>query len=404
MDEKYILQGIRVVEAASMVLVPAVAAVMADFGAEVIKVEPPGGGDIHRYGHQLPGMPVSEIPYAFQVENRNKKSMVLNLKEEAGREILRDLIGKADVFVTNYRTTALEKLGMTYEDFRKINERLVYAYASGYGETGPEAGKPGYDMVCYWSRSGIEAQAFPIDGWLSGFPYGSGDRPTGMNLLTAVLLALLARERTGKGARVSTSLLASGAWANSTMISAALCGARFNEKVPRERAYNFTYIYYMPKDGRPFKLNIHDYAKGWAPFCRAVERTDLIDDPRFATIDVRVQHMAELIAIFDQEIAKHDLAHWVRAFNEHDIPFSPISGYDEIAADPQMAATDVFVEVDHPRFGSFRTVDSPFTVEGSEKVKAGPAPELGAHTRLILAEMGYPEEKIRTLFDRGVVS
>jgi crotonobetainyl-CoA:carnitine CoA-transferase CaiB-like acyl-CoA transferase len=132
MDEKHILQGIRIVEAGSMVLVPAVTAIMADFGAEIIKVEPPGGGDIHRYGHQLPGMPVSEIPYAFQAENRNKKSIVLNLKDEVGREILRELVMKADVFATNYRRPALTKLGMTYEDFRKINKRLIYAYASGY--------------------------------------------------------------------------------------------------------------------------------------------------------------------------------------------------------------------------------------------------------------------------------
>ena len=404
MDERYILNGIRVVEAASMVLIPAVSEMLADYGAEVIKVESPGGGDIHRYGHQLPGMPVSEIPYAFQADNRNKKSIVLDLKTEAGREILRALVTKADVFATNYRSQALEKLKMTYEDFKKINKRLIYAYATGYGEKGPEAGKPGYDMVCYWTRSAIEAQLFPVDGWLCGFPYGSGDRPTGMNLVVAVLLALLARERTGEGARVTTSLLASGAWANATMIGAALCGAQFNPKVPRERAYNFTYIHYMPKDGRPFKLNIHDYAKDWAPFCLAVGRPDLIDDPRFATIEVRVKNMPELIAIFDKIIAEQDLAYWTQAFNEHDIPFSPVSTYEDVAADEQMAATDVFVDVDHPRFGHFRTVDSPFTIEGSPKVKAGAAPELGEHTRQILAEMGHLEEKIQELFAKGVVS
>jgi crotonobetainyl-CoA:carnitine CoA-transferase CaiB-like acyl-CoA transferase len=188
------------------------------------------------------------------------------------------------------------------------------------------------------------------------------------------------------------------------MIQASLCGAQFNEKVPREKAYNFGYIHYLPKDGRPFKLNIHDYAKGWAPFCRAVGRPDLIDDPRFATIDIRVKHMEALIAIFDEAIAQHDLAYWVKELTEHDIPFSPISNYEEIAADRQMAATSVFVDVNHPRFGHFRTVDSPFTIDGSEKVKAGAAPELGEHTRLILAGMGYPEGKIQEFFDKGVVS
>ncbi len=402
--EEHILKGIRVIEAASMVLAPAVSAVLSDFGAEVIKVEPPGGGDIHRYGHQLPGMPTSEIPYTFQVENRNKKSLVLNIKDKAGREILLDLVRKADVFVTNYRTSALKKLGMTYEDFHKENAGLIYAHASGYGYKGPEADKPGYDMVSYWARSGFEDQVFPLEGWLSSIPYGSGDRPSGMNLLCAVLMALIARGKTGKGSKVTTTLLGSGAWSNGTMIQAALCGAEFHEKVPREKAYNFTYIYYRPKDGRPFKLNIHDHEKGWAPFCRAMGRPDLINDPRFATIDVRVGNMAELIAIFDGIIAQQDLAYWVRVLTEHDIPFSPIFNYADVAKDPQMDAAGVFVEVEHPRFGRFRTIDSPFTVEGSSKVKPGPAPALGEHTRQVLAQMGYPEEKIQELLRKGIVS
>ena len=145
-DRKHILDGLRVIEVDSMVFAPSAGAVMADFGAEVIKVEPQQG-DIHRYGHLLPGMPKSEIPYAFQVENRNKKSIALNLKMEEGRKILRDLVEKADVFLTNYRPSALRKLEMTYEDFREFNPRLIYAYGSGYGEEGPEANKPGYVFV-----------------------------------------------------------------------------------------------------------------------------------------------------------------------------------------------------------------------------------------------------------------
>ena len=404
MNMEPILKDIRVVEVASMVLVPAAACIMADFGAEVIKVEPPGGGDIHRLGHQVPGMPASEIPYAFQVENRNKKSMVLDLKEKEGLQILRELVRGADVFLTNYRATALKKLCITYEDLRDLNPRLIYAYASGYGEEGPEAGNPGYDAVSYWARSGIEPHIFPLDGWPGPFPYGSGDRPTGMNLLTAILMALISRSRTGKGTKVSTSLLASGAWANGTMIQARLCGAAFNEKVPRSKAFNFTYLHYLTKDGRPFKLNIHDYQKGWEPFCRAMGRPDLIDDPRFATIDVRVRHMEELIAIFDQIVGEHDMAYWSRVLQEHDIPFAFLPSYDEIGEDPQMAANRVFPDVDHPRFGCFRTVDSPFRIEGADKIKPVAAPELGEHTREVLSGMGYTEERIRDLIVRGIAS
>jgi formyl-CoA transferase len=401
-DGKHILDGLRVIEVDSMVFAPSAGVVMADFGAEVIKVEPQQG-DLHRYGHLLPGMPESEIPYAFQVENRNKKSIVLNLKMEEGRKILRDLVEKADVFLTNYRAPALKKLQMTYEDFRELNPRLIYAYGSGYGEEGPEANKPGYDMICYWARSGLEAQMFPMNDWLGPIPYGSGDRPSGMNLLISILLALYDRERTGKGARVSTSLLSSGAWSNSTMIQAQLCGARFHQRVPREQSYNFSYLYYLPSDGRPLKLNIHDQEKDWAPFCRAVGRPDLVDDPRFAKVEIRVQHMRELIAIFDEAFSKHDLSYWCKVLTEYDIPHSPIQSYEEIANDAQMAAANVFVEIDHPRFGRFRTIDSPVRIEGAEKVKPGAAPELGEHTRRVLESLGYSKEQIQDCLNRGVV-
>jgi formyl-CoA transferase len=292
---------------------------------------------------------------------------------------------------------------MTYEDFRELNPRLIYAYGSGYGEEGPEANKPGYDMVCYWARSGLEAQMFPLNDWLGPIPYGSGDRPSGMNLLISILLALYDRERTGQGARVSTSLLSSGAWSNSTMIQAQLCGARFHQRVPREQSYNYAYIYYLAGDGRPLKLNIHDQEKDWAPFCRAVGRPDLVDDPRFAKIEIRVQHMRELIAIFDEAFSKHDLSYWCKVLTEYDIPHSPIQSYEEIAKDVQMAAANVFVEIDHPRFGRFRTIDSPVRIEGAEKVKPGAAPELGEHTRRVLESLGYSREQIQDCLKRGVV-
>lgn len=402
-DNKHILDGIRVIEAASMVFVPSAATIMADFGAEVIKVESPPYGDIHRYGHQLPGMPVSEIPYVFQVENRNKKSILLNLKLEEGRTVLRKLIEKADVFLTNYRAAALKRLQMTYADFKELNPRLIYACGTGYGDEGPEADKPGYDMVAFWSRSGIEAQMFPLNDWLGPIPYGTGDRTSGSFLLNAILLALYNREKTGKGARVSTSLLCSGTWTNSTMIQAQLCEAQFHGRVPREQAHNFTYIYYLAKDGRPLKLNIYDQEKDWAPFCKAMGRPDLIDDPRFAKIEDRVRNMPALIAIFDQAFARHDLNYWLKILTEHDIPHTSIYTYEDIADDAQAKASNVFVTVDHPRFGKFRTVDSPANVEGVKKVSPSPAPEPGEHSRQILQTLGHSDEDIRKLVDNGVV-
>jgi crotonobetainyl-CoA:carnitine CoA-transferase CaiB-like acyl-CoA transferase len=401
-DERKILDGIRVIEAANMVYLPCVAAVMADYGAEVIKVEPPGVGDIHRYGHQLPGMPVSEIPYPFQVDNRNKKSIALDLRRDEGQETMHRLIATADVFLTNFRQRGLEKLRLRYEDLKPLNPRLVYGYGSGYGDHGPESHKPGYDMVCYWSRSGIEGQVFPFDEPLGPIPYGSGDHPSGMMLLVGIMMALYERERTGEGTRVSSSLLACGAYSNSIMIAGELAGAAFNEKTRREDAYNFTYIYYLPRDERPFKLNVHDHEKLWAPFCEAIHRPDLIDDPRFAEIPVRISNMKELIALIDAEIIKQDSSYWYQRFTEYDIPHTPISDYEEIAVDPQMNAIDIFVEVDHPRHGSFRTVNSPFEIQGHDKATPLPSPELGEHTTEVLGDLGLSEDEISGLLEDGI--
>jgi crotonobetainyl-CoA:carnitine CoA-transferase CaiB-like acyl-CoA transferase len=400
-DQPKILDGIRVIEAANMVYMPCVAAVMADYGAEVIKVEPPGMGDIHRYGHELPGMPDSEIPYPFQVDNRNKKSIALDLRRETGQRTMHRLIETADVFITNYRLQGLEKMKLRWEDLESINPRLIYAYGSGYGERGPESHKPGYDMVCYWSRSGIEGQMFPMEDFLGPIPYGAGDHPAGMMLLVGVMMALYERNRTGRGTKVSSSLVACGVYANSTMISGALCNAEFYEKTRREDAYNFTYIYYMPKDERVFKLNIHDHEKLWPPFCEAIHRPDIIDDPRFAEIPERVKNMKELIAVIDSEIAKQDSTHWFERFESHDIPFTPLPDYEEIAADPQLAANDIFVEVDHPRHGKFRTVNSPFEIAGHEKATPGPSPELGEHTREVLEALELADGEIDELLGDG---
>jgi formyl-CoA transferase len=399
--EAQLLEGIRVVEVATMVLVPSVGAVMADFGAEVIKVEVPGPGDIHRHGHRLPGMPVSDIPYVFEVDNRGKQSIVLDLKSEAGGRILRELVARADVFITNHRPAALRKLGLTYEDLEPLNPRLIHGSASGYGERGPEVDKPGYDMVCYWSRSGIESQMFPPGGWLGPIPYGSGDHPSGLALLSAILLALYRRERTGRGSRVSTSLLACGAWANSNMLMAELCGAEFQERRPREQAYSYAFLYYTTRDDRKLKLSVYKHDELWKPFCLAMQHPELVDDPRWRTLEARLEHMPELVKILDETFSRHDLEHWTGTLEKYDIPFTALPTYEEVASDPQMAANDVFLEVDHPRHGLLRTVNSPIEVEGERKRPPTPAPELGQHTRQVLRELEYGEAEIQDLLDGG---
>jgi crotonobetainyl-CoA:carnitine CoA-transferase CaiB-like acyl-CoA transferase len=397
------LRGIRVVEAASMVLVPSAAAMLADFGADVVKVEPLSG-DRNRFLHELPGMPGSNIPYSYLVDNRSKRGVAIDLKALAGRTVLDRLLSRADVFMTNYRPQALARLGLRWEDLEASYPRLVYASASGFGEAGPEADKPAYDTVVYWSRSGLEGTLFPLDDWLGPIPAGSGDHPSGTALFGAVMLALFARERTGRGLRVSTSLLANGLWANATTLQAQLCHATFYPKQRRGESESFGGVYYRTRDRRVLKLALVSPERDWPRFCLAVGLPELVEDVRFRTPDGRRRHAQDLIALLDGVFAAGDAAGWRRRLESNDVPFAILPTYPEIAADPQAIAAGMFPELEHPRWGRLRTVDSPVRLPGVAKVPPGPAPELGADTSEVLADVGYSNEEIQQLRARGVVA
>lgn len=404
-QEPGLLSGIRVIEAASMIMVPSVGAALADYGAEVIKLEPIEG-DLNRRGHQIPGMPLHDYEYCFLPDNRGKRSLAIDLKAPEARGILRSLIETADVFLTNHRPKSLDGLGLGWPELQAINPRLVYAHGTGFGDAGEEIDKPGFDTVCYWSRSGIEANLFPTDGWLGSAGYGAGDHPSGMALLSAVMMALFAREKSGRGTRVSVSLLASGAWSNAVMIQAKLLGAQFLDRRPREDARSFTAVYYRAADRRLFKMAVVNTQRDWPKVCRAIGRPGLADDPRYATLAERVKdgRMRELIALCDAIFASQPMPYWQRALEEADVPYSLVASLDDVVADRQMAANGVFVEIDDPVLGRVRSVNTPMTIEGHPKVAPTAAPRLGEHTRPILAEIGLDPQTIEALAGRRVVA
>jgi crotonobetainyl-CoA:carnitine CoA-transferase CaiB-like acyl-CoA transferase len=404
-QEAGLLSGIRVLEAASMIMVPSVGAALADYGAQVIKLEPIEG-DLNRRGHHIPGMPVHDYEYCFLPDNRGKRSLSIDLKAPEARDILRRLVEGSDVFLTNHRPKSLEGLGLGWPALQAMNPRLVYAHGTGFGDVGEEIDKPGFDSICYWSRSAMEGNLFPTEGWLGSLGYGTGDHPTGMALLSAVLLALLARERTGRGTRVSCSLLASGAWSNSVMIQAKLLGAQFLERRPREDARSFTSVYYRAADRRLFKMAVVDTQRDWPKICRAIGRPELAIDPRYATLDERLKEgrMRELIQLCDGIFAGQPMQHWQRSLEAADVPYSVVANFDDVVADRQMAANGVFVEIDDPVLGRVRTVDTPLQIEGHPKITRSPAPRLGEHTRAILAEVGLGEQEIDALTGRRVVA
>ena len=396
------LDGIRVVDAASMVMVPSAAVVLADFGADVIKLEPPQG-DLNRRGHLIPGMPTHGEQYCFLQDNRNKRSLAIDLKHPEARPVFERLIETADVFFTNTRHAALERNGLDYESLSKVNPRLIFAHGTGYGNAGAERDKPGFDAVCYWSRSGLESTLFPLEGELGPLPYGSGDHPSGMTLVTAVLLALLQRDRTGRGSYVSTSLLANGAWSNAITMQARLLDASFPDRRPRHDPINFAVVYYRASCGRAFKFTIIDHVATWPRFCRAIGRSDLIEDERYATAEARTERMGEIVDLADRAFAREDLEHWRAAFAAHDIAFSALPTLDEIVADEQMEATNVFATLEHPRLGRVQTVDNPIQGSDLPRPAMAAAPELGQHSREILDDLGFEPAEVDQLVNSGSV-
>ena len=385
-----ILSGIRVIDCGTYIAGPAAAAILSDFGADVIKIERPPYGDPYRYLPSVKGMPVSDQNYCWILDDRNKKSVALDLNDAASREALLRLAAQADIFITNFQPQLQRRFSLEYSDLAEVNPRLIFASVTGYGENGDDSEKPGYDATAYWARSGMmygmhNADAEPVQS-----PAGFGDHPTSVALFAGIMLALYRRQITGLGTKVSTSLMANGAWSNACAIQAALCGAQFLPKWTRAAAINPLVNHYVARDGRRMFFCLLDQPRDWPNLCRALEHPELIEDARFATAELRSSNSAALIAIFDRAMAQRDLAEWAAIFKRYDLIWGPVPSAVEAAADPQMEANGVLAEI-HP---GLKTVQNPISVEGCEKQKPRMAPGIGEHTREVLLGAGFAEEEI----------
>jgi crotonobetainyl-CoA:carnitine CoA-transferase CaiB-like acyl-CoA transferase len=398
-----ILSGLKVIDCGTFVFGPAATTVLSDFGADVIKVEPPGIGDPYRYLQKMAPLPDCEHAYGWTLTNRNKRGIVLNLKDEQGQGVLRRMVEGADVFVTNYHPSVLAAFRATYPELAAVNPRLVYAQASGYGEHGDEAEKPGYDATAWWARTGLMEVVREADSVPALSVAAMGDQPSAMTLVAGILMALLQREKSGNGTKVSSSLVANGAWANAYLLQAVFAGAPAFRPVTRLETPNALVNRYRTRDDRWILLAMVQEAKDWPRLPVALSRRELLTDPRFETLPARRANAKALIAELDAIFATGDLAHWREALDRHDITFGLVGRLEDAGADRQLLENGVFPELTLADGQRLRTVDSPLSIAGVEKVAPRPAPMAGEHTDEVLREFGYSSEQIGQLRVRGAV-
>ena len=400
--DKGIFEGLKVLDCASFIAAPAAATVLSDFGADVIKIEPPGTGDPYRNLPNLPGYPVSEHNFAWLLESRNKRSLALDLSKPEGQAVLHRLASEADVFITNFPPAVREKLGITYDHLAPQNDRLIYASFTGYGEKGEEANKPGFDSNAYWARSGLmDLVRADTNTTPARSVAGMGDHPCAMAFYGAIVTALYRRERTGKGSHVSSNLMANGIWASGVLAQAKLCGAKFGERRPRERALNAVTNHYKCKDGRWLILSLLNEERQWPTLARCLGREDLITDARFSTKPDRHARSLELIRIFDEIFLTRDLAEWRKILDGNGLVFGVVGILDDIPHDQQMLVNEVLVPFEND---TMLTVNSPIWIDDARKVRPRKPPGIGEHSDEILRKAGYDEAAIQKLRASGAVA
>lgn len=396
-----IFDGLKVIDCASYIAAPGAATILADFGADVIKVEPVGG-DMYRRLAGTEGQPAASENFAWLMANRSRRGLALNLATPEGAEVLRRLVAGADVFITNAPFPARRRLGIDYETLAQLNQRLIYASFSAYGETGPEADKPGFDSNAWWSRSGLMDQVrAQSDMPPARSVPGMGDNPSAVSLYGAIVTALYRRERTGEGGLASSFLLANGLWSNSYLVQARLCGAEIPRRLPREQAPNPLMNHYETADGRWLLVSLLNPQVQWPVFAERIGLGHLAEDPRFAGIADRSRNNRELIGLIDAAVRQKSLAEWRAILDGHGLTFGFVATLDDMLDDDQMRASGALVPLDGE---ALLTVNSPVFVAGAPKQPPRRAPDIGEHSEEVLAELGYDAATIADLRARGILA
>lgn len=395
------LEGIKVVELGLWVAGPSAASILGDWGASVIKLEPPEGDPFRGIFASAMGSPVAINP-PFELDNRGKRSVALNLQTEEARNIASQLLIEADVFVSNMRPRVLEQFGLDYDTVSRSNPRLIYCQVTGYGPDGPEANRAAYDIGAFWSRSGIAASLTPAGKDLPQQRGGMGDHMTGSNAAGAISAALYARERSGEGQRLAVSLLRVGAYMMGWDVMMALRLGIPIEPYDRFHCVNPIINCFQASDGRWFWLLLLQADRHWPDLCRAMDREDLLGDERFADINSRRENGPALVAELDTVFEQKTMAEWTERFDANNVWFALVNSINDLINDPLAESAGVFVDVPGPD-GPTRMVATPADFFGTPWAPTTMPPELGQNTEEVLLELGYDWEQIIALKEKDAI-
>jgi len=399
----HVLNNYRVIELGMWVAGPGAGAILADWGADVIKVETPLGDPMRRLFKLIAGHGQTESP-PFDLDNRGKRSVVVDLATPEGIDVVERLVRDADVFVTNLRPEAIERLGLGPERMLKLFPRLVYASLSGYGLEGPEASRAGYDVGAFWARSGIASLMAPDGSPPPTIRSGLGDHVTALTTVAGVLAALLDRERTGRGQLVEMSLLRTGIYAVGWDLGLELRFGKNTSTRPRSAEMNPMCNCYVAGDGRWFWLLGVESDRMWPKLCRAIQREDFLTDSRFDSARGRRHNAEALIAELDEIFGRLDRDDLTALFDREDVWWAPVNTPAEVLNDPQAIAAGAFVDVPAGEGApAHRAVATPVTFHGTGVPSVGSVPGLGEHTESVLLSAGFSDDDVRRFRQAGIV-
>lgn len=402
MSAKKPLEGIKVVDLTIYVAGPGAGRMLADWGANVIKVESFRGDPMRDFGITMNCPSIPEENPCWEISNANKESIALDLKTDKGQKIMDELLTQADVFITSNRTDALKRLGLDYDTVSQKHPHLVWGQVNGWGDLGPIASAPGFDSVAFWARGGCMIDGTEKNTPPMVTPLAFGDNTTACSLAAGVCAALVDKMRTGKGSKVQVSLYAQAIWCGGMMVQSTQYSV---DKYPKSRKEDVSPLVnsYCGNDGEWFFITILEYERYWRSLCEKVlQRPELVEDPRFITADVAKNHRAEQIAILDDIFSKRPCAEWLELMSKADIAHNKIQHFADVHTDPQAIENYYVYELQHRNGHSTKVVGSPVLFGEPQRSEHRLAPLLGENTIEILQRLGYSEEEIQQLIASGV--